>query len=173
MLPTIKTILYLTDLSKNSAYVFRYAVQLAKTFQAKILILHVIKNVDPAMEIPIIVRMGEEAYRHLVEEREQEIIIGIRERLKAFIQKELREDPDQSCLVESIHVHEGEPVAEILETAERFDCDLLVMGDHSKGRLALTFLGSTAEKVLRSSRRPVMVVPIPVKGSENESTSAV
>ena len=99
---------------------------------------------------------------------EQEIIEGIRDRLKAFIQKELQEDPDKSKLVASIHVHEGEPVAEILETAERFKCDLLVMGDHSKGRLAYTFLGSTVEKVLRRSRRPVLVVPIPAKGVPEE-----
>ena len=173
MLPAIQNILYLTDLSKNSSYVFRYAVQLAKTFQAKITILHVLKNIDPAMEIPIIVRMGEEAYQHLIQEREQEIINGIRDRLKAFLQKELQEDPDESELVASIHVHEGDPVAEILETAERFNSDLLVMGDHSKGRLAFTFLGSTAEKVLRRSRRPVLVVPIPSKGAEEERTISV
>ncbi len=168
MLPAVKKILYLTDISKNSSHVFRYAMQLAKTFQGQIIILHVLKSIDPAMEVPILVRMGENAYQNLIKEREEEIIKGIRERLKAFIQTELQEDPDDSELVASIHVHEGEPVAEILETAERFDCDLLVMGDHSKGRLAYTFLGSTAEKVLRRSRRPVLVVPIPAKREIDE-----
>jgi nucleotide-binding universal stress UspA family protein len=38
------------------------------------------------------------------------------------------------------------------------------MGDHSKSTLAYTFLGSTAEKVLRRIRRPVLVVPIPKEG---------
>lgn len=173
MLPTINNILYLTDLSKSSAYVFRYAVQLATTFHAKITILHVLKNIDPAMEIPIIVRMGEEAYQKLVQEREQEIIDGIHNRLKKFLEKELQEDLEESGLVSSIHVHEGEPVAEILETAERFKSDLLVMGDHSKGRLAYTFLGSTAEKILRRSRRPVLVVPIPAKGAKEENDISV
>ena len=168
MLPTFKNILYLTDLSKNSAHVFRYALQMAKTFQAKITILHVLKNIDPAMEVPILVRMGEGAYQKLIQEREEEIINGIRERLKTFIQKELQEDPDESDLIESIHVHEGDPVSEILDTADRYNCDLLVMGDHSKGRLAYTFLGSTVEKVLRRSRRAVLVVPIPAKGGTDE-----
>lgn len=168
MLPSVKNILYLTDLSKNSSHVFRYALQMAKTFQAEITILHVLKSIDPAMEVPILVRMGEGAYQKLVQEREEEIIEGIRDRLKAFIQKELQEDPDESKLIASIHVHEGDPVAEILDTAERFNCDLLVMGDHSKGRLAYTFLGSTVEKVLRRSRRAVLVVPIPAKSGADE-----
>ncbi len=173
MLPAIQNILYLTDLSKNSSHVFRYAVQLAKTFQARITLLHVLKNIDPAMEVPIIVRMGEEVYQHLKQEQEQEIIKGIREQLKAFIQKELQEAHDESELVASILVYEGEPVAEILETAERLNSDLLVMGDHSKGRLAFTFLGSTAEKVLRRSRRPVLVVPIPARGAKEEDLISV
>ena len=171
MLPAVKNILYLTDLSKNSSHVFRYAIRMAKTFQARITILHVLKNIDPAMEVPILIRMGEDAYQKLVKEREDELIEAIRAQLKAFIQKELNEDPDESELVESIHVHEGEPVAEILETAERFNCDLLVMGDHSKGRLTYTFLGSTVEKVLRRSRRPVLVVPIPAKKVEDNEIS--
>jgi len=37
----IKTILYATDLSKNSAFAFRYAVDMAKTHDARIVILHV------------------------------------------------------------------------------------------------------------------------------------
>ena len=168
MLPTVKNILYLTDLSKNASHVFRYALQLAKNFQGQITILHVLKNIDPAMEVPILVRMGEGAYQKLIQEREEEIIEGIRDRLKTFIQKELKEDPDKSDLIASIHVHEGDPVSEILDTADRYNCDLMVMGDHSKGRLAYTFLGSTVEKVLRRSRRPILVVPIPAKSEADE-----
>ncbi len=170
MLPTVKNILYLTDLSKNASQVFRYALQLAKTFEGRITILHVLKNIDPAMEVPILIRMGETAYQGLVKEREDEIIDGILERLKAFLRKELREDPDESGLVASIYVHEGDPVSEILDTADRIDCDILVMGDHSKGRLAYTFLGSTVEKVLRRSRRPVLVVPISAKDDPEASS---
>jgi nucleotide-binding universal stress UspA family protein len=164
MLPLIKNILYLTDLSKNSAYVFRYAVQLARTFDATITILHVVKTIEPAMEIPILVHMGEEAYQTLIKEREQEIITGIKSRLQEFTEKELHDDPKGTNRVSAILVYEGDPVAEILETADKLNSDLLVMGDHSKGILAHTFLGSTAEKVLRHTRRPVLVVPIPRTG---------
>lgn len=161
MLPTINNILYLTDLSKNSAYVFRYAVQLAQKFDAKITILHVVKRIDSAMEVPILVHLGEDAYHTLVKEKEQEIIAEIKKRLRAFAEKERGEDSDRIDRVAAILVHEGHPVADILETANKLDVDLVVMGDHSKGVLA--FLGSTAERVLRHIRRPVLVVPIPPK----------
>ena len=45
MIPKIKKILYTTDLSLNSAYVFRYALNSAIKHDAKIDILHVLEPV--------------------------------------------------------------------------------------------------------------------------------
>ena len=153
MLPNINHILYLTDLSKHAAYVFRYAIRLAKAFDAKISILHVVKQIDPAMEVPILVQLGEEAYQRLIAEKEHEIIDSLKQHLREFAERELQGDPDSEDRVAAILIHEGHPVAEILETANELDVDLVVMGDHSKGMLAHTFLGSTAERVLRHIRR--------------------
>jgi len=38
--------------------------------------------------------------------------------------------------------------------------DLIVMGTHGKGALRYAFLGSVAEKVLRKTLRPVLIVPL-------------
>ena len=35
------------------------------------------------------------------------------------------------------------------------------MGTHSKGIIANTFLGSTAKRVLRRTRKPVFIIPLP------------
>jgi nucleotide-binding universal stress UspA family protein len=35
------------------------------------------------------------------------------------------------------------------------------MGTHSKGVIANTFLGSVAKRVLRRTRKPVFVIPLP------------
>ena len=43
MIPKIQTVLYATDLSKNSAYAFRYAVNTARQHNAGIHLLHVIE----------------------------------------------------------------------------------------------------------------------------------
>jgi nucleotide-binding universal stress UspA family protein len=58
-------------------------------------------------------------------------------------------------------VYEGDAVDEILKTAEKLDSDIIILGAHGKGILTYTFLGSVPQKVLRRSRRPVLVVPIP------------
>ena len=46
MIPKIKKILYATDLSENSAYAFRYAVNSAQQHGAKIHILHVLEEIN-------------------------------------------------------------------------------------------------------------------------------
>ena len=45
MTPQIRKILYATDLSKNSAFAFQYALDMAEKYDAKIVILHVIEPI--------------------------------------------------------------------------------------------------------------------------------
>ena len=161
MLPSIKKILYATDLSKNSTFAFRYAITLAEALDAKITVLYVLPVVDSAMEVPIITQMGEEQYYKLREERSREVIESIRTKLHEFSQKELEGLQGENELVSSILVHEGDAVDEILKTAEKLNSDIIILGAHGKGILSHTFLGSVSEKVLRQSRWPVVVVPIP------------
>jgi len=168
MLPSIKNILYATDLSKNSTFAFRYAMTLADASDAKITVLYILPMVDSAMEVPIITQMGEDRYYQLREERSREVIEGIKTKLHDFSQKELKGLQGESDLVSSILVHEGDAVDEILKTAEKLDSDIIILGAHGKGILSHTFLGSVSEKVLRRSTRPVLVVPIPKGATDSD-----
>ncbi|HVM95467.1 MAG TPA: universal stress protein [Candidatus Acidoferrales bacterium] len=57
-------------------------------------------------------------------------------------------------------VVEGLPFAEIVRIANDLDCDLIVMGTHGdRPGVAQILFGSTAEKVVRASRAPVLCVP--------------
>lgn len=49
--------------------------------------------------------------------------------------------------------------AEILDQAQTWPADLLVMGNHGHGGLTRLVLGSVAERVLRLARCPVLIVP--------------
>jgi nucleotide-binding universal stress UspA family protein len=168
MLPSIKKILYATDLSKNSTFAFRYAITLAEALDAKITVLYVLPVVDSAMEVPIITQMGEEQYYKLREERSREIIESIKTKLHEFSQTELKGLQGENDLVSSILVHEGDAVDEILKTAEKLNSDIIILGAHGKGILSHTFLGSVSEKVLRRSRWPVLVVPIPKGATDSD-----
>ena len=63
--------------------------------------------------------------------------------------------------MERIEIREGYPADEILKEANTANANMIVMGTHGKGALENTFVGSVAQKVMRRSRRPIFVVPLP------------
>ena len=86
---------------------------------------------------------------------------AIEKRLKEVRDEELDEHPDYGDIVTSIEVCEGFPAEKILETAKQFNCDMIIMGTHGKGIIGNTFLGSTAKRVLRRTRIPIYIIPLP------------
>jgi|AntRauTorcE11898_2_1112593.scaffolds.fasta_scaffold63746_2 nucleotide-binding universal stress UspA family protein len=56
------------------------------------------------------------------------------------------------------HVTAGQPARAIRKFVEDNDIDLVVMGSHGRSGLSRVILGSVAEKVLRRTRLPVLVV---------------
>ena len=57
------------------------------------------------------------------------------------------------------HVVEGISVADVIQdTAKQLGADLIVMGTHGRTGLAHVFLGSVAERTLRSAPCPVLTV---------------
>jgi nucleotide-binding universal stress UspA family protein len=61
--------------------------------------------------------------------------------------------------VETLVTEGSEVYREILAQADHLDANLVVIGTHGRTGFERLFLGSTAEKVLRKGRRPVMTVP--------------
>ena len=153
MIPKIKRILYTTDLSPNSAYAFRYAINSAKKHDAGIIILHVIEEMAPFFE--------EERLKAISEKKIAEAMDRIRKRLKIFCDRELKDDPECADRVVSIEICQGFPPEEILKKVDELNCDVIVMGTHGKGIIRHSFLGSAAGKVLRRVRKPVFIIPLP------------
>jgi nucleotide-binding universal stress UspA family protein len=85
----------------------------------------------------------------------------IQKRLKILCEKEFKDDPKCTDRVESIKVCEGFPADTILRMADELDCDVIIMGTHGKGIIANTFLGSTSKRILRRTRKPVFMIPLP------------
>lgn len=55
----------------------------------------------------------------------------------------------------------GDPAEEIVLYAAAHAIDLIVVGTHGRTGVSRVLLGSVAERVIRGSRRPVLVVPMP------------
>ena len=162
----IKKILYATDLSKNSAYAFQYAVDYAEKHGAQIIILHVYEKLRWAdmTELEDNLQIAEQLKS--VSRNKENAVNNIKKRMNNFCEKVRKDDTSCSFNVAAIEVCEGYPANTILEKADEFDCDLIVMGTHGKGRITHAFLGSVAEKVLRRSRRPVFTIPLPEEDTE-------
>mgnify|MGYP001813118963 CR=1 FL=1 len=161
MIPNINKILYATDLSDNSAYAFRYAINSALKHDAGIIILHVFELVSMTNRAVLDLYLDEDLRNRINSERVSDTIERIRKRLEIFCDKEFSGDTKLAGKVESIEVCEGFPAEEILKKANEFSCDAIVMGTHGKGLIRHAFLGSTAKRVLRRTRKPVFIIPLP------------
>jgi nucleotide-binding universal stress UspA family protein len=161
MIPKIQRILYATDLSENSAYAFRYAVNSAKKHDANIIILHVIEQMSPFTRALVDTYIDEEQRKKIHDEKMTYTMDRIRDRLQIFCDRELKDDPECVDKIESIEVVEGYPADEILKKADELNCDAIIMGTHGKGVISHTFLGSVAERVLHRARKPVFIIPLP------------
>ena len=161
MIPKIQTVLYATDLSKNSAYAFRYAVNTARQHNASIHLLHVIEAHSPQEEALLLTYLERDEIDRRRKEANENLHRRIEERLTQFAERELQDDPETLRRVVGIHVVQGNPAAEILNMADELGCDIVIMGTHGKGIISHTFLGSVAEKVLHRIRIPVYIIPIP------------
>jgi len=172
MIPKIQKILYATDLSPNAVYALRYAMNSALKHDAEVIILHVLENVDPASRVMLDVYIDEKRHKKIVDEHTAETKNLIMNRLKTIRDKELKGHPEFADKVISIEVCEGFPAEKILSKAQELNCDEIIMGTHSKGIIANTFLGSTAKRVLRRSRKPVFIIPLP-KGETDIAVDAM
>ena len=161
MIPKIQKILYATDLSSNAVYALRYAMNSAIKHDAEVIILHVLEDVDPASRTMLDLYIDEKRHKKIVDEYTAETKNLIMNRLKTLRDKELKDHPEFADKVISIEVCEGFPAEKILSKAEELNCDEIIMGTHSKGIIANTFLGSTAKRVLRRTRKPVFIIPLP------------
>ncbi len=165
MIPKIKKILYATDLSKNSAYALSYAVNSAKRNDAEIVILHVMEVMGTNTYIFMPGHTGKEFVIEKEKERVEHAKDRIEKRLKVFYDKVCTEDSEFKETEISIEVRIGYPAEVILKTADSLNCDMIFMGTHGKGIVSQTFLGSMAKKVLRRTRKPVVIIPLPKEKS--------
>lgn len=150
MLP-IQTILHPSDFSDRSNYALQMATALARDYQARLIIMHVIPQ-------PII------AYGEGVIPPDPELL-----------RREAQEQFNKLPLLDvGVHVEtrlaDGDEAAGILHLARELTVDLIVMGTHGRTGIRRLLMGSVAEQVMRRSACPVLTVtaPFPVLPSKTD-----
>ena len=161
MTPQIKKILYATDLTKNSAFAFQYALEIALEHGATIVILHCVEPVPPMVRHYVKGFVDEIKWEEKIQYEQQVAVEQIKHRIAAFCERQAKICLPCLELVSATLVRPGHPVDEILKAADEEACDLLILGTHGKGFLKHTFLGSVARSVSDRTRKPVFIVPLP------------
>ena len=165
----IKKILYATDLSDSAFHAFAYAVSLANIYNAGITILHVLfedSNIESRVSPYISDSQWEEIKKQHYQEAREALIgkkrdnVAIHEVLHTFSEN-VKAGEDQSFVTDEIIVERGHPVEQVLKVSDDRNCDLIVVGSHGHGALKEALIGSTAKKIVRRSKKPVLVVRLP------------
>jgi nucleotide-binding universal stress UspA family protein len=160
LLPSIKKILYLTDLSENARQALGYALAAADAHGAEISILHVVEDVSPNAELVIATFLGYESIQELKSKTRDEMRIRIKSRLSELCHDIGGQMPSCRFVVRDILVESGQPASLILEHARQGNFDLLVMGNQGHGVITEIFTGSIARKVIQACKKPVLVIPL-------------
>ena len=140
----MKRILVPTDFSKHAEYALRVAAQIAKKNNSKIYLLHMLElphqgsdAVSSGSAIPQIMYFKEMAINKLETLMDADFLEGI----------------NVSEIIQFGKAFDG-----IMEISKKNSVDLIVMGSHGASGYEEMFIGSNAEKVVRSSDVPVLVI---------------
>jgi nucleotide-binding universal stress UspA family protein len=143
---TIRTILAPVDFSDITPWVVEMAATLARAFQCRIVLLHV---VEPEPEF-VGFEPGPMSVRTAVagEFRDEHHQLD-----------QLKTELANTGLAVSALQIQGPTAEKILHESEAQRADLIVIGSHGHGSLYNLLVGSVATGVLKSARCPVVIVP--------------
>ncbi len=142
----LKRVLVAVDFSDTSRKAARYARQFAEMYGARVLLFHVVDFTDIDR---VALRLGPLAQERM----ESEALTRARESAAEIAETELGSGVENECdIVTGLASHA------IVEKAAQWQADLIFVGTHSERKLRHAIIGSTAERVVRHSPCPVLVV---------------
>lgn len=140
-----KRILFPVDLSETSAKIVPAVQSVARRYGASVHLIFVARVFDyfTSMYVP----------HPSVSQFEKEVLEGAEKRLYEFADQHFREAAGTK-----VKVLAGDPSDEILKYVTDHGIDLVIMGTHGRKGIDKVIFGSVAERVVKSSPVPVMVV---------------
>ena len=155
MLQPISKILCPTDFSDPSLEAIKAAVELAKHFDAQLLLVHIV----PAIPRPVWAgRLFEDrgAFEPDLSEYEDALRTCAQQKLYEVVKQHL-----PSTLESRVIVGEGDAANEIVRIAEDERVGMVVIATHGLSGWRQIAFGSVAERVVRLSCRPVLTIRAP------------
>jgi len=142
-----KSILVPTDFSEHSDKALQNAIDIAKRFNSKIYLLHVVGTLIQYMTYYEL----DPRTINLVEKESADAA-------KKLLATQLAKFPDSKSIEIIADIRRGVPYEEILIDQKEKKIDLIVIASHGKTGLLGHLIGSVSEKVVRSATCPVLLV---------------
>jgi nucleotide-binding universal stress UspA family protein len=139
----MKTIIVPIDFSEQAEYALKVAASLAKRHGSEILVLHM-------LELNQAIISSTEGF---YQEHTVFLLKLAEKRMQEFLSKPYLEGIKVTPIIKHFKVF-----GEVNEIADKHNADLVVMGSHGTDGLKEIFIGSNAEKVVRNSEVPVLVI---------------
>ena len=150
----MKKVLIGVDYNPRSEKVTREGYELAKKLGAKVCLIHVLADVSYyGVNYPNF--MGYEGYNEM--QVDINVISELREVAKNFLESAAQHLEDPSV---KTHLADGPTSSTILEYAEEWNADLIVLGTHSHSVLEKVLMGTTASRILERTKIPVYLIPV-------------
>ena len=152
----MKKILIALDYAPNANIIAETGYTLAKKLQADVYLLHVVTDASYYSTTEYSPIMGFTGYID-IGVFNSGIHDGLQKGSTQFLEKTKLHLAD-----DAIHtiVAEGNIADTIIETATSIGAAIIVLGSHSRNWIEQIVLGSVAEKVLKSTTIPLLVIPI-------------
>jgi len=161
VIPKINSIVYATGLGSGAPYVFRYALSLARQYNAKIFVVCGLPPINPQAQSLADTYLGDKKSQEFHQQARERVRKEVASQVEAMCQSAIIDDPDGFQFVDSIKVIEAQPDQAVMQCAQEVDADLIVMGTHRRTMDKGALLGSCAVKVIHQSAIPVLLVRIP------------
>lgn len=151
------TILCATDFSDASDHAIAVAERMTRTFGDDLLLVHV---VPPSYAAAVLEQPSVGAFDRGLTERASAVENAIHEAAAQRLRQLADGIRTRGLPVEGT-LAEGRPADAILDTARQKGARLIVVGTHGRRPPTRWFIGSVAERTMRGSDRPVLVVRNP------------
>lgn len=150
----MKKVLIAIDYHPVSEKVADAALELVKNMDAEICLIHVLADVSYyGTQFPTF--MGYDGYTGMGPD--MDMALEMRKVAEEFLGKAAEHLDHPSVQTK---LAEGSTARAILDYADQWNADLIVMGTHSHSSLEKLLMGTVAEKVLEKTKIPVYMVPI-------------
>ena len=138
-------VLYPTDFSEASRKALPYLLGLKGAGLKEVVLLHVVDRREIDVLTPYSPYLEKDPVKIMFQRAEEDA-------------RAMATELEEGGITVKVRLEEGVPFEEILRVEEEEDVSLVILGSHGKSAIERMLLGSVSEKVVRKSKRPVLIV---------------